>query len=210
MPLRLTVAVELCQIEPFEVGPPVIERRGGGRQRHCRLLFVEQCLDKNVGMGPSGIPVEDELDIGGHREDARAYPAFCLKAVDTEHLYAAAVEVEQAGQRHDHCLVPEAERGAGTGQGKARIGRGDDVAQQVPLRERLCAAVLGRTAIVQIPPDVGTLPEPVPFVGGKEAVQRQRVAYLGVLDDACQTEEVVCQLRRVDVPAGIGRVCKEP
>ena len=53
-------------------------------------------------------PVEDELNIGCHGEDAVVAPALALQLLQVRDLLTIIVEVEQTGERQDDRLVAEA------------------------------------------------------------------------------------------------------
>ena len=85
------------------------------------------------------------------------------------------------------------------GQGDAAIGLGNDVAQQVALREGLGAAILGVRAVSKVPEGIVTEPVLIYLIGGEDAVEREVVAQFGTLHIAGQGEQLVGQVGSLDM-----------
>ena len=100
-------------------GPVVIGAGAVAADGH--LALVEQEFDEDVaGVGRAGAAVEDHLDVAGHREDLVGAP-LRGERVEVVVFGAVVAEVEKNGERHDHCLVAEAQIGAGAQRGEGGV-----------------------------------------------------------------------------------------
>ena len=86
--------------------------------------------------------------------------------------------------------MTEAHGGIRVVQLKARVGFLDNVTDERALCPRHSSSANSRCAIIEVPPDVGLLPEVVELVGREEAVEVHLVGYLGVLGYGSEVEEV--------------------
>ena len=139
-----------------------------GRDGERGFLFVEENLDEDiVVLGTAA--VENELDVGAHRENARAPPAAPFKFVKVAGGEVVAIDANETYQRQDDGLVAEAQLCSGTVEADATVSVGNELSQEVSLSIGLPTAIELAGSVLDVPEGVVNLPHAIELFGLKEA-----------------------------------------
>ena len=121
-----------------------------GRYGERGLFLVKKYLEKHILIFWI-LTVEDELDVGTHREDAVVHPPFVFELFHILNLDIVAVEAQQTGEGQHNRLMAETQCGTRAWQGNATVGLFNDLPQKVTLREGLLSTVQRVVAEADVP-----------------------------------------------------------
>src|SRR3712207_5316087 len=142
----------------------MIVRSHVGGDGQCGLVLIAQNLQEDVArvgrVGPR-LAIKHELNVASHGEYVVITPFLTVDVVKVVDGFAQSVEVEQAGQGHNHGVVAVAQGSSGVGKAQATVGRKDDIAQQIALGEGLNATAQRAATVGYVPPSVVYFPRVV-------------------------------------------------
>ena len=176
----------------------MVVRGAVGLDGQTGLVAVEEHLDEHIGIVALAAVV-DHGDATAKRRDAVVHPSKVAEAFKVVGLQSAVVELHQAGECHDDILVRIAQVDQRAVAFQRAVAHVDHVAEGGALQEGLRSAVEGTGSVLDVVLGIELLPVRPDLRGSEEVVEGNVARQVGMLDAACEHEELTAQHLGIDV-----------